>query len=253
LKDLKQISSASKEGLSTVRVEFNVGVDIDEALRRVRDKVNTAKTELPTDILEQVISEINFSEFPIMFVNVGGNFGIARLKKIAEDLQDKFEAIPGMLRADLSGGLEPEVKVNDGLLKLHAKLGVPLVATNDFHFLRADDHAAHAMSAYGSRINRTPNLDRIAEDGVRLTHCFCTNSICTPSRATILTGQYGHVSGVRSWEPLDNRRPVQLQKLLQSAGYTTALMGKWHLGHGVTSSARPSRNTHNAASGSRHS
>jgi arylsulfatase A-like enzyme len=103
-------------------------------------------------------------------------------------------------------------------------------------FIMSDDHAAHAISAYGSRINRTPHMDRIAESGVRLTNCFCTNSICTPSRATILTGQYGHVTGVRGWEPLDNRRPIQLQKLLQSAGYKTAIFGKWHLGHGLTNS-----------------
>ena len=112
LKDIKQITSASKEGLSTVRVEFNVGVDIDEALRRVRDEVNSTRPELPADILDPVVSEINFSEFPILYVNVGGKFGVARLKKIAEDLQDKFEAIPGVLRADLNGGLEPEVQVN---------------------------------------------------------------------------------------------------------------------------------------------
>lgn len=103
-------------------------------------------------------------------------------------------------------------------------------------FIMADDHAAHAISAYGSRINRTPHIDRLAEGGVLTANCFCTNSICTPSRATILTGQYGHVTGVRAWEPLDNRRPIQLQKLLKAAGYSTAVMGKWHLGHGLTNS-----------------
>ena len=66
----------------------------------------------------------------------------------------------------------------------------------------ADDHAAHAISAYGSRINQTPNIDRIATGGVRLTNCFCTNSICTPSRAAILTGQYSHKNGVYT---LDDR------------------------------------------------
>jgi hypothetical protein len=55
-------------------------------------------------------------------------------------------------------------------------------------YMMADDHAAHAISAYGSKINRTPNIDRIANQGVRLTNCFCTNSICAPSRAAILTG-----------------------------------------------------------------
>ena len=63
-------------------------------------------------------------------------------------------------------------------------------------YIMADDHAAHAISAYGSRINQTPNIDRIASGGVRLSNCFCTNSICTPSRAAILTGQYSHKNGV---------------------------------------------------------
>ncbi len=101
-------------------------------------------------------------------------------------------------------------------------------------FILSDDHAAHAISAYGSKINHTPHMDRLAEQGVRLTNCYCTNSICTPSRATILTGQHGHVTGVREWQALDNRRPIQLQKLLKSAGYHTALFGKWHLGAGTT-------------------
>ncbi len=112
LKDIKQITSASKEGLSTIRVEFTVGVDTDDALRRVRDEVNSTRPELPADILDPIISEINFSEFPIMYVNVQGSIGIARLKSIAEDLQDEFESIPGVLRADISGGLQPEVQVN---------------------------------------------------------------------------------------------------------------------------------------------
>ena len=104
-------------------------------------------------------------------------------------------------------------------------------------FIMSDDHAAHAISAYGSAINHTPNLDRIAQAGVRHDNCHCTNAICTPSRATILTGQYGHVTGVREWQALDNRRPVQLQKSLQAAGYATSIFGKWHLGHGLTNNA----------------
>jgi len=112
LKDVKEITSASKEGLSTVRVEFNVGVDIDEALRRVRDEVNSTRPELPEDILDPVVSEINFSEFPIMFVNVGGNIGLPRLRTVSENLQDQIESVPGVLRADLTGALEPEVQVN---------------------------------------------------------------------------------------------------------------------------------------------
>jgi arylsulfatase A-like enzyme len=88
-------------------------------------------------------------------------------------------------------------------------------------FIMADDHAAHAISAYGSRINRTPNIDRIAAGGVKLTNCFCTNSICTPSRAAILTGQYSHKNGVYTLEePLDPKRD-NVAKQLQKAGYQT--------------------------------
>jgi multidrug efflux pump len=120
LKDLKQITSVSKEGLSTIRVEFNTGIDIDEGLRRVRDKVNSAKSQLPNDILDPVIMEINISEFPIMYVNVGGDVGLARLKKIADNMQDKIEAIPGVIGADISGGLTPEVQVNVDVYRMNA-------------------------------------------------------------------------------------------------------------------------------------
>ncbi len=99
-------------------------------------------------------------------------------------------------------------------------------------FVMSDDHAAHAISAYGSRINETPNIDRIATGGMRFDSCFCTNSICTPSRASILTGTYNHVNGVTTLvTPMDNRLDTY-PKRLQAAGYQTAIFGKWHLGHG---------------------
>jgi arylsulfatase A-like enzyme len=99
-------------------------------------------------------------------------------------------------------------------------------------FIMSDDHASHAMSCYGSRINRTPNLDRIAAGGMRFDNCFCTNSICTPSRASILTGTYNHVNGVTTLAtPMDNRLQT-FPKILGPCGYQTALFGKWHLGQG---------------------
>lgn len=96
-------------------------------------------------------------------------------------------------------------------------------------YIMADDHAAHAISAYGSKINRTPNIDRLATDGVRLTNCFCTNSICTPSRAAIITGQYSNKNGVYTLDDAIDPKRDNVAKELQAAGYQTAMIGKWHL------------------------
>jgi arylsulfatase A-like enzyme len=100
-------------------------------------------------------------------------------------------------------------------------------------FIFSDDHAEHAISAYGSKVNKTPNLDRLAADGVRFTNSFVTNSICTPSRATLLTGQYSHLNGVPVFNTFEGSRD-HVAKRLQAGGYHTGIVGKWHLGSDPT-------------------
>ena len=99
-------------------------------------------------------------------------------------------------------------------------------------FIMSDDHTANAISSYGLRFStvlKTPNIDRLADEGAMLNNCFVTNSICTPSRATIMTGQYGHKNGVHTlWDDLDrNQKNVAMH--LKEVGYETAMIGKWHL------------------------
>lgn len=99
-------------------------------------------------------------------------------------------------------------------------------------FILSDDHTSQAWGCYGGRlagVANTPNIDRLASEGVRLENAFCVNSICVPSRASILTGQYSHINGVAHLsDALDPKRD-NLAKQLRSAGYQTALVGKWHL------------------------
>jgi arylsulfatase A-like enzyme len=100
-------------------------------------------------------------------------------------------------------------------------------------FIMADDHASKAISCYGAEINSTPHIDRIATEGMRFNHCYVTNSICTPSRAAILTGTYNHVNRVVTLDSNIDKYLPNVAKSLRADGYQTAMVGKWHLGEGV--------------------
>ena len=96
-------------------------------------------------------------------------------------------------------------------------------------YIMTDDHAAHAIGAYGSRINKTPHMDEMARSGMILSNCFCTNPICTPSRGGILTGEYSHRNGVPVFNNISHDKKT-VGGYMRDAGYYTAFVGKWHLG-----------------------
>lgn len=118
ISDIKTMTSTSSEGYSNINLEFSTDMDIDEALQQVREKVDLAKPELPEDAEEPLIQEVNLSEFPIMQVNLSGDYSLDILKDIAEDLQERIETVPSVLGVDLTGGLEREVQVDVNLPKL---------------------------------------------------------------------------------------------------------------------------------------
>lgn len=99
-------------------------------------------------------------------------------------------------------------------------------------YIMADDHTSQAWGCYGSRLAklaRTKHVDRIAAEGALLRNCFCTNSICVPSRATVLTGQYSHLNGAHTLAGRLRPQQDNAAKHLEAAGYSTAIVGKWHL------------------------
>ncbi len=108
---IKEIRSISADGYSSIQVEFNPDVVLDTALQKVREAVDRARPEMPVDVEEPVVSDVDFSRIPIMIVNVAGDFGMARLKSIADDLKDELETISGVNLVNTIGGQDREVQV----------------------------------------------------------------------------------------------------------------------------------------------
>lgn len=123
--DIDKLTSTSAESASIITIQFTSDVDLDEAKQEVRDKVDLARPKLPKDAEDPVIKAISTSDFPVMIVNVSGPYSIVKLRQVAEDVQDKIEAINGVLEVKLAGGVEREIQVRvDPALLNH--YGIPL-------------------------------------------------------------------------------------------------------------------------------
>jgi len=121
LSDVEEIRSTSAEGISTVAIEFLPKVDIDDALQKVRDKVDLAKSDLPAELPDDpVVQEFNLSDYPVIRVVLSGPFSLRRLKTFADEFEDRIEAVPGVLEARLTGGLEREIHVEFDLDRVAA-------------------------------------------------------------------------------------------------------------------------------------
>lgn len=131
LEGVKKIESSSTEGKSSIVIEFVAGTDIDDVLPKTKDKVDQAKADLPKDLEDDPeVMEINISELPIVVFSLSGVCGLERLKEIAEDLEEEFESIPGVLEVDVTGGLEREIRVEPYPDKL-AYFGLSILMLQD--------------------------------------------------------------------------------------------------------------------------
>ncbi len=190
VKDLKKMSSTSAEGVSIVSLEFDPDVEIEDALQRVRDRVNRAKPSLPDDAEEPQIQEISFSEFPIMLVTIAGKADQEQLKLYAEGIQDEVKRIPGVLDAKLSGGLERQYRVEVDPRRLasyqlafsditsalqNENVNIPggtIVAGDSNYLLRVPGEFAGGIDLEGVAIKRKGDIPVFIRDVARVVEGF---------------------------------------------------------------------------------
>ncbi|TNE92463.1 MAG: hypothetical protein EP330_02060 [Deltaproteobacteria bacterium] len=164
LQDVKKMSSTSGEGISVVSIEFEPDVIIEDALQKVRDRVSRAKSELPEDAEEPSIREINFSDIPVLLVNIGGPHDEEDLKELAEGLKDKATRIQGVLDAKIAGGLDREIQVHVDPIRLsHYGLALHDV-TGAIGDANSNIPGGEVDAGAGTVLVRTPSELTIAEE-----------------------------------------------------------------------------------------
>jgi len=123
IEDVKQITSSSVQDFAMIIVEFNTGIDIPEAKQRVKDAVDRTQADLPNDLLTQpAVAEIDFSQIPIMYINVSGDYSLDNLKQYADKMQDRIETVPEVTRVDVVGALDREIQVDVDMFKMQAAM-----------------------------------------------------------------------------------------------------------------------------------
>jgi multidrug efflux pump len=149
--DVKKITSKSVQDFSTIVVEFNPGIEVSEAKQRVRDAVDKAKTNLPTDLpKEPDIMQVDLSEIPIMYINISGDYDLQRLKKYADDTKDRIETLKEITRVDIVGALDREIQIDANMYKMQAAS----VTFSDLERAIASENvtvSAGTISTFGSK------------------------------------------------------------------------------------------------------
>lgn len=125
LDGVKKVTSQSMESVSAIQIEFNPSIDVETALRRVKDKVDQAKGDIPTDAEDPIVQELNFSNIPVFIISLTADYDMDRLEQVAEDLKDKIGSVPGVLEAKVTGKQDKEIAIDCDPAKLSA-YGIPL-------------------------------------------------------------------------------------------------------------------------------